>query len=268
MAIHIILVVLSITVVSSSALQEENDLPDVVSHINLADVVSYKNQLLHEIEKTEMELKKLQSGQAQDEDEDVLQIKKRNSVLRSSGGVVSTFVHWGSKTCPGDGSLVYDGVTGGTHYSYYGGGTNLLCMPMTPIYQDAEAGSRSDRAYLYGSEYETSDFPPLSSLYNQDPPCAVCLIPRGTSIMLPAKESCPSGWTTEYTGYLMSAAHNNRGRNEFICVEKNAEFVPGTSASQDGALLYPVEGRCTNGGGIPCGPYVEGYELTCSVCSI
>ncbi|KAI8480745.1 hypothetical protein Bbelb_415380 [Branchiostoma belcheri] len=268
MPILIFLVMMTITVASSSGFQEKSDVSAPVSEINLDDIVSYTNQLRQKVEKTETELEKLKRGQIQDEDEDVVQMGRRDAVLWSAGGVVTTFVHWGSKTCPGDGSLVYDGVVGGAQHNHYGSATNLLCMPMTPIYQDVQASSQSDRAYIYGSEYEASDFPPLSSLAQQDPPCAVCLIPRGTSMMLPAKESCPSGWTTEYVGYLMSEAYTNTGRSEFICVEKNAEFVPGTSSNQNGALLYPVEGRCTNGGGIPCGPYVEGYELTCSVCSI
>lgn len=51
---------------------------------------------------------------------------------------------------------------------------------------------------------------------------------------------------------------------DYICVDNDAEYVPGTKANKDGALLYPVEGVC---GSLPCKPYVNGRELTCAVCT-
>ena len=57
-------------------------------------------------------------------------------------------------------------------------------------------------------------------------------------------------------------------RGEYICVDEFAEARPGgSSRNQDGALLHRVEGRCTPGN-LPCLPYVNGYELTCVVCTI
>ena len=79
-------------------------------------------------------------------------------------------------------------------------------------------------------------------------------------LMMPARNDCPSGWTEEYHGYLMSERHSP----DFVCVDGTAEYVPGTHASKDGALLYPVEGVC---GSLPCLPYVAGRELTCAVCT-
>ena len=82
--------------------------------------------------------------------------------------------------------------------------------------------------------------------------------------MMPARNDCPSGWTEEYDGYLMAEYYSHGRQSDYICVDENAEYVHGTRANRDGALLYPVEARC---GSLPCRPYVSGRELTCAVCT-
>ena len=84
-------------------------------------------------------------------------------------------------------------------------------------------------------------------------------------LMMPARNDCPSGWTEEYHGYLMTARDVHKHSTNFICVDGDPEYVPGTSANKDGALLYPVEGYC--GTSLPCLPYVTHRELTCAVCT-
>ena len=54
------------------------------------------------------------------------------------------------------------------------------------------------------------------------------------------------------------------GHSEFICVDGNPTATIETHADKDAALLYFVEGVC---GSLPCGPYKNGYELTCVVCT-
>ena len=83
-------------------------------------------------------------------------------------------------------------------------------------------------------------------------------------LMMPARNDCPSGWTEEYHGYLMTENHGHKHSSDFICVDEDPEYVPGSNANKDGALLYPVEGVC---GSLPCLPYVSGRELTCAVCT-
>ena len=83
--------------------------------------------------------------------------------------------------------------------------------------------------------------------------------------MIPAKINCPTGWTKEYQGYLMTQ-HFSHHNTEFVCVDRNPESRVDGDASQNGALFYPVEGRC-DGGNLPCGPYIDGAELSCVVCS-
>ena len=89
--------------------------------------------------------------------------------------------------------------------------------------------------------------------------------------MIPARMTCPSGWTREYYGYLMSE-HYDKGhfRTEFICFDRNSEGIPGSEEDENGSTVYPVEAACqTVGqtGGLPCNIYSEGYELTCAVCT-
>ena len=87
---------------------------------------------------------------------------------------------------------------------------------------------------------------------------------RGSEIMVPARNDCPSGWTEEYHGYLMTANYDHKSVRDFICVDREAEYVPGSQANLDGALLFLVQGAC---GALACLPYVDGRELTCAVCT-
>ena len=117
--------------------------------------------------------------------------------------------------------------------------------------------------YLYGAEYETRDGP-LSVFNNQNAPCAVCYVStRGTVLMIPGKTTCPSSWTQEYNGYLMTERYKNH-HSMFECVDQNPDTVRGGTGSIDGALFYFVEATCH---GIACPPYTAGRKLACAVCT-
>ncbi|XP_030845428.1 uncharacterized protein LOC115925527 [Strongylocentrotus purpuratus] len=185
-----------------------------------------------------------------------------------SGGAVYT--HWGRDDCVNGSELVYTGMATGAYYTHTGGGVNYLCLPHEPIYSEIETTAHGSRSLLYSAELETSTAPHLQSLHDQTPACAVCRAPpnRPTKLLLPGRNECPSSkWRLEYKGYLMSSCYTHKTRTDFVCMDEDAEAVPGTTGSQDGALFYMVEARCS-AGGIQCGPYVNGYELTCAVCTI
>ena len=156
---------------------------------------------------------------------------------------------------------------GGEYYNHYGGGANYLCLPHNPKYDKYKDGHQRS-GYMYGTEYEVIQYsgnPFKRNLHNHEAPCVICFVKsRGSMLMMPARNDCPSGWTEEYHGYLMTEDYNHKHSRDFICVDKDPEFVPGSHASKDGALLYPVEGVC---GSLPCLPYVSGRELTCAVCT-
>ena len=120
---------------------------------------------------------------------------------------------------------------------------------------------------MYGAEYQVSGgFNPFKKYFHDyDAVCAVCFAKsRGAMLMMPARNDCPSGWTEEYHGYLMTEYYNHKKQRDYICVDEDAEYVPGSQANQDGALLYLVEGTR---GSLPCNPYANGRELTCAVCT-
>ena len=116
---------------------------------------------------------------------------------------------------------------------------------------------------MYGAEYETFTD---SNSHNYDVLCAVCHVSNRTAVyMVPAKYTCPTGWTREYYGYLMSSYHgNDRHRTQYTCVDTVFKPVPGTPTNHEGLLFYFVEGRC---GSLPCLPYDSTRESSCAVCT-
>ena len=158
---------------------------------------------------------------------------------------------------------MYKGIAAGTPYHIVGGGANLLCLPHNPVYSSYKYGIQN-HARLGPVEYHPS-FSHGTASWDHNAPCAVCRTTRPTTIMMPATIYCPSGWTREYYGYLMSASHSNRGRGSFVCVDKFAQAYPGSRGhTREAHDLFHVEAYCSI---IPCPPYNDYKELTCAVCS-
>ena len=182
-----------------------------------------------------------------------------------NGGVVYT--RWGKTICPSvtGTELVYAGRAGGSRWSHTGGGANYLCMPNDPEYLLYAPGVQG-YSYVYGAEYEAWGGGPLRAVLNHNVPCAVCYASTRVAVtMIPAKTQCPSTWTLEYSGYLMSSHRDSRHhRTMFECVDKNPDSIPGSAASIEGAVFYHTEASCT---GMPCPPYDPQKELTCAVCT-
>ena len=179
-----------------------------------------------------------------------------------SGGV--TYIRWGKSSCPNvtGTELIYAGRTGGTFYSKTGGGSNYLCMPDTPQYTLRYTPGSQSYSEVHGTEYEH----PVVGTYEHNVPCAVCYASTRVAVfMLPARTSCPTGWTREYYGYLMSSNQSgSHYRTSFECVDKDQESLPGSQANTNGAVFYHVEANCN---GLPCPPYNNYKELNCAVCT-
>ena len=182
-----------------------------------------------------------------------------------NGGVVYT--RWGKSSCPNvtGTELVYAGRAGGSWYGHTGGGANYLCMPTDPDYLEYQPGVQG-WSYVYGAEYQPYSLGPLSAVHDHNVPCAVCYASTRVAVaMIPAKTRCPSTWTLEYSGYLMSNLLGHpHYRTMFECVDKNPNSIPGSAPNVDGALFYHTEASCT---GLPCPPYDPQKELTCAVCT-
>ena len=158
---------------------------------------------------------------------------------------------------------MYAGRAGGTWYQHKGGAANYLCMPDDPDYLSYSPGVQGYN-YVFGAEYETHGRSPLRAVREHNVPCAVCYASTRVAItMIPAKTRCPSNWTLEYSGYLMS---DNRiyTTTMYECVDKNPDSVPGSASDAEGALFYHVEANCN---GMLCPPYDPQKELTCAVCT-
>ena len=179
------------------------------------------------------------------------------------------YTRWGKISCPnGTGTeLVYAGRAGGSWFRHTGGGANHLCMPNDPDYLTYQPGVQG-RSPVYGAEYQPWAGP-LRAVHDHNVPCAVCYASTRVAVtMIPAKTRCPSTWTLEYSGYLMSAYRGDSRyvdyRTMFECVDKNPDSIPGSASDINGALFHHAEATCR---GIPCPPYDPQKELTCAVCT-
>ena len=179
-----------------------------------------------------------------------------------SGGV--TYVRWGKSSCPNvtGTELIYAGRTAGTFHNKPGGGSNYLCLPDEPQYTLRYRPGSQRYSEIYGTEYQY----PVTGSHDHNVPCAVCFAStREAVLMIPARTSCPTGWTMEYYGYLMSTYQgSNHYRTSFECVDKDPDSVHGSGANIHGAVFYHVEANCN---GIACPPYNNYKELNCAVCT-
>ena len=141
-----------------------------------------------------------------------------------------TYVRWGRTTCPTASDLVYSGYAAGSHYEETGGGYNLVCLHETPVYGTTEDTVDDNVAKLYRVEFETEDkgLWKMWGLHNADVACAVCQ-PTGSIavLMQPGSAVCPTGWSTEYEGFIMAApSHTSQHRrSEYVCVDSTPEAV-------------------------------------------
>ena len=84
-------------------------------------------------------------------------------------------------------------------------------------------------------------------------------------MMIPARNICPSGWTNEYNGFLVSSYKDHAGKNDYVCLDENPEVEEGTNADHNGALMNKVVAAC---GSLPCPGYEDNRVQTCAVCSM
>ena len=183
-----------------------------------------------------------------------------------SAGV--TYIRWGKSSCPNvtGTQLIYAGRAGGTSYAAQGGGAEKLCLPLDPDYITApRSTSATVSSTLHGAEYQFYNGP-QNNLHDQNAPCTVCYAStRAAMIMIPAKTQCPSSWTREYYGYLMTEReHTVHHRSSFDCVDVNPDVVPGSTGDTNGALFYYVIASCN---GLQCPPYEANRVVSCAVCT-
>lgn len=101
-------------------------------------------------------------------------------------------------------TYMFKGIAGGGHYNRDGNGANTLCLPHNPDPAPSDFPThfqnddRASSSFIYGSEYQ---YAYRNVAVDDDVPCAVCDVAHVSSIiMIPAKMTCPSGWSIEYAG--------------------------------------------------------------------
>lgn len=182
------------------------------------------------------------------------------AVVGNSGQGGSVFIRWGRTDCPAGSELVYSGFVGGAHYANSGGAANQLCLAGTPSWGPYYDDSAQTSNLVYGTQLAENRGPMLNA-QGKPARCAACLATARATFMLPGSNACPAGWTKLYSGYLV-AQHYTQPRTEFVCMDE-APDTSGSSTSLSGNLWYLTEGAC---GSLPCPPYVQSREMTCSVC--
>ena len=84
---------------------------------------------------------------------------KLNAAISARGkkSVMTTYIRWGSKTCPGNGTeSTYDGFAAGSHYNNYGGASNMLCLTRDPEFAQYDDTVASSGGQVYGTQYHDS----------------------------------------------------------------------------------------------------------------
>ena len=84
----------------------------------------------------------------------------------------------------------------GTFYAKLGGGSNYLCLPDVPQYTLRYTPGSQSYSEIHGTEYEH----PIAGTHEHNVPCAVCSASTCVAVlMIPARTSCPTGWTSPLT---------------------------------------------------------------------
>jgi len=175
--------------------------------------------------------------------------------------------------------MLSSGHMAGRHVREGGGGSNFLCLPEEPQWNNQSSAGEAT-GWLYGVEYgfdgdRASFFSTLNTgghrLQRTPVPCAVCYVSqRSASVMMPASTSCPVGWTREYGGYIMSehsfsenTPRHPRHATSFTCIDQAPEIATG-GVSRHNVAIHVVRLGC---GTLPCSKYPDDWVLVCIVCS-
>ena len=186
------------------------------------------------------------------------------SSRNDSGG--TTYVRWGRTDCPNGAQVLYSGYASGSRYNEHGGTSDTHCLPETPQYLSHDT-TAVWIATIYGMEFETvARSSPLNHLQDKNMACAVCYIEtRSIILTIPARYTCPTGFTREYYGYMMTEVNlASRHRKDTICVDKDVVPIAGSAASTDPSVIYLIRAGCN---GLPCPPYAPRKALPCAICS-
>ena len=195
--------------------------------------------------------------------------RRSSETNRSAQESGSTYVRWGNSTCPTDKGtqLVYSGYAAGQYYSHVGGAVGPICLVKDLEHLQFQSGLQG-QAYIYGAEYITHSNSPLNHVHNRNVPCSVCYTAnRPAVLMIPGKYTCPTGWNTEYYGYLMTGHYIHKSQSLYSCMDAGLEMFPGSGLNNPGLYFFTVEIDSYYITDLCASNDCLGKELTCVVCS-
>ena len=147
---------------------------------------------------------------------------------------------------------------------------DFLCLPLNPQWLTYNTGS-THVSWMRSVEYISEDYGIFSStIHSKRAVCARCFTQsRPAIMMIPARTTCPAGWTREYYGYLMASQENYAHPSNYICVYYSPSYYTYSSPNYGGGLTF-VNADCDGNASIDecgTGEYVNNRQLTCVVCS-
>lgn len=157
----------------------------------------------------------------------------------------------------------------GAKYGEVGSGSDWQCFPPS-LSPPALSSVTSDasRGKLYGVRLIVSNAgPPFDSSKNDKIiTCSICQLYTRTSVlMIPGTATCPTGFTTQYTGYIVTAGSLSTGVTQpYVCLDENVIVGADNVTSSDSGRAYPAQIKC---GALDCGTYPDNAEVKCAVCT-
>lgn len=93
----------------------------------------------------------------------------------------------------------------------------MLRLPNNPELSNRTGPGSS---LLVGTEYEDGNFF-ANGAQDEDVTCALCRsVNTSSSIMIPGRESCDSGWNLGYHGLLASGSYDHKP-SSYICIDSH-----------------------------------------------
>ena len=189
------------------------------------------------------------------------------SAAASAGGG-ATFVQWGNSACPAGMDTLYSGIGFSALYSTNAGGDNPQCIQVdtgTPI---SFTGTYADNMYPIVTSLDAGNLPTSDSTMaaGRIVRCAMCHKPAGTCYTHYGVNSCASGFSPAYAGYVLgsfgtSGIANHYNSTQRACVNRNFQGDI-SSGGNMGAMWYGtrIQGR------LGLTAYSENTFIKCAVC--
>lgn len=167
------------------------------------------------------------------------------------------FTAWGDSACPSGATTLYSGFAFANHYQHAGNGL--------PICLKKNVNPGIPRAYqgdiVYGVSVQGgAGVHPGQIANNVRLACSECTTTGGMCFELLGDQTCPTGFTAEYSGY-MYGGHYTHSRMNRLCVDQNNFDATTANTPDNAAYIYPTSTEGVAGTGVPTAAYIK-----CAVC--